>query len=162
MNSFLVRAASSSDAEGVTHVLIESRREFLTYAPSPYSCDETLAWVGKYLLPTERVTVATIQGEIVAVLAVSEDDDQAWVDQLYVLPSYQNKNIGNSLLTLAHETLKRPIRLFTFQQNIGARRFYERHGYKAEAFSDGQSNDEKCPDVLYKLNSPALETREEK
>jgi hypothetical protein len=30
-----------------------------------------------------------------------------------------------------------------------ARRFYERHVFKAVQFSDGQSNEEKCPDVLY-------------
>jgi ribosomal protein S18 acetylase RimI-like enzyme len=162
MNRFLVRAANSNDANAVTNVLMESRREFLPYAPTPYSCEETLAWVENYLLPTERVTVAVIHCKIVAVLAVSENDDEAWVDQLYVLPGYQNQNIGSSLLDIAHESLKRPIRLFTFQQNIGARRFYERHGYKAKAFSDGQGNDEKCPDVLYEHSSPAQEPNKQK
>ena len=49
----------------------------------------------------------------------------------------------------------RPIRLYTFQTHSLARRFYERHGYKAIEFTDGQGNEEKCPDVLYELGAPA-------
>jgi hypothetical protein len=32
--------------------------------------------------------------------------------------------------------------------------FYERHGFRAIAFSDGSANEERCPDVLYELASP--------
>ncbi len=85
-------------------------------------------------------------------LAVSETDDAAWIDQLYVLPGHENQGLGSDLLRFAHDSLRKPIRLFTFQQNIGARRFYERHGYKVVAVSDGQGNEEKCPDVLYELS----------
>jgi hypothetical protein len=34
-------------------------------------------------------------------------------------------------------------------EDAAARRFYERHGYIAVAFSDGSGNEERCPDVLY-------------
>lgn len=42
-----------------------------------------------------------------------------------------------------------PLRLYTFQANHGAMRFYERHDFLAIAFTDGQANEERCPDVLY-------------
>jgi ribosomal protein S18 acetylase RimI-like enzyme len=45
--------------------------------------------------------------------------------------------------------LTSPIRLYTFQENDGARRFYERHGFRAIEFGDGSNNEENCPDVLY-------------
>jgi RimJ/RimL family protein N-acetyltransferase len=48
-------------------------------------------------------------------------------------------------------TARRPIRLYTFQQNNGARQFYERNGFSPVRCSDGAANEERCPDVLYEL-----------
>jgi ribosomal protein S18 acetylase RimI-like enzyme len=149
----MLRAASLEDKHAVAHVLIESRRAFLPYAPSVHTSSDVLKWVEQHLLPTGGVTVAVDNEEVVAVLALSQDNDAAWVDQLYVLPGFENRGIGSDLLNFAHRSLRRPIRLFTFQQNSGSRRFYERHGYKVVAFSGGQSNEEKCPDVLYEFRS---------
>ena len=42
-----------------------------------------------------------------------------------------------------------PIRLRTFQENIQAMRFYEKHELKIVELSDGSKNEEQCPDVLY-------------
>lgn len=149
----MLRTATVEDAESVAHVLIESRRAFLPYAPSPHEPSAIRAWVARTLIPRGGVTVAVSGGSIVAVLAVAQAGAIAWIDQLYVLPGHENRGLGTSLLAVAHESLKRPVRLFTFQQNAGARRFYERHGYKVIALSDGRSNEEKCPDVLYELGS---------
>jgi hypothetical protein len=49
--------------------------------------------------------------------------------------------------------LSRPTRVYTFQANSGARRFYERHGFAAIQLTDGQGNEEHCPDVLYELGA---------
>jgi len=147
----MLRAANLEDKNAIARVLLESRRAFLPYAPSIHPPHETLEWVEQHLIPTGGVTVAVEDGEIVAVLAVSEDDSTTWVDQLYVLPGFGNLGLGSELLRFAHRSLRRPIRLLTFQQNSGSRRFYERHGYKVIALSEGQSNEKKCPDVLYEL-----------
>lgn len=90
-----------------------------------------------------------VGGRVVAVMATSHDGAVSWIDQLYVLPGHVGRGIGARLLALAHAELPLPIRLYTFQPNVGARRFYERHGYEAIAFTDGIANEEKCPDVLY-------------
>jgi len=148
----MLRAATPQDAEAVTRVLVESRQSFLPYAPSPHSVQEALEWVTLHLIPAGGVTVAAIDGEIVGMLAVSEDDHSAWVEQMYLLPGYENQGIGTQLLRFAHHSVKRPIRLYTFQQNTRARRFYERHGYRAVALSEGERNEEKCPDVLYEFS----------
>ncbi len=149
----MLRAAGLEDAKSVARVLSESRRAFLPYALLPHTQKEVEAWVAQHLIPTGGVIVAEEMEEIVAVLAVSEDKVAAWIDQLYVLPGFESRGIGSLLLSVVHESARRPIRLFTFQQNTGARRFYERHGYKVIALSDGQSNEEKCPDVLYELSA---------
>ena len=40
--------------------------------------------------------------------------------------------------------------LWTFQQNLRARLFYERHGFSVVTETDGADNEEKLPDVLYR------------
>jgi GNAT superfamily N-acetyltransferase len=111
--------------------------------------DEVRGWIGDVLIPGGGVYLVETEGQVVAMLAVSHDQDGSWIDQLYVRPGYTGRGIGARLLRLAHERLRPPIRLFTFQANSGARRFYERQGYKAVQFTDGAGNEERCPDVLY-------------
>jgi GNAT superfamily N-acetyltransferase len=149
----LLRLAGPDDTSAVSRVLVESRLAFLPYAPSAHSPPEVRQWVADHLIPTGTVHVAQVGAEVAAVLAMSEQSDYGWIDQLYVLPGYNGRGIGSKLLLLAHTALRRPIRLYTFQANSGARRFYERHGYEAIQFTDGSSNEERCPDVLYEFNA---------
>lgn len=151
--SLQVRPAAESDPERIADILIESRAAFMPYAPSAHTEDEVRAWVQHHLLPTGGVTVAVLDGVVVGVLAVSSGGGYSWIDQMYVHPSLVSQGIGTRLLDHAIAVLPRPIRLYTFQQNVGARRFYERHGFQAVAFSDGQDNEEHCPDVLYELRA---------
>jgi GNAT superfamily N-acetyltransferase len=82
-------------------------------------------------------------------------DRLSWIDQMYLDPTHVGRGIGALLLAHALATLPRPIRLYTFQRNEGARRFYERHGFRAVEFSDGSGNEERCPDVLFELSVEA-------
>lgn len=147
----VLRTATAEDNLAVAKVLISSREAFMPYAPSAHSHSEVHQWVGSTLIPTRRVTVACVAEFIVGVLATSEAEGTSWVDQLYVLPAYVGKGIGSLLLEHGLELLPRPVRLYTFQANAGARRFYERHGFTAIVFTDGSANEEHCPDVLFEL-----------
>jgi GNAT superfamily N-acetyltransferase len=142
-------AKPDEDADAVATILIESRRAFLPFAPSAHPERDVRNWVKNRLLPTGRVVVWEEGGTVVAVLATSEESTCSWIDQLYVLPGWDGKGIGTKLLQHAHDALSQPIHLYAFQENVGARRFYERNGYKAVQFTDGQGNEERCPDVLY-------------
>jgi ribosomal protein S18 acetylase RimI-like enzyme len=101
------------------------------------------------LIPSGGVTVAKVDNAIVGMMAISNEDGFGWIDHLYLLPEATGRGIGGQLVEQAKTQLGPPIRLYTFQANIGARRFYERHGFHAIAFGDGLNNEEKCPDVLY-------------
>jgi GNAT superfamily N-acetyltransferase len=146
-----LRAALTADAARIAEILLTSRRAFLPYARSPHTDDEMRAWVRDTLLPSQDVTLAAAGAEIVGVLAVSELQDVSWITQLYLDPAHVGRGIGSRLLAHALATPPRPIRLYCFQQNAGARRFYERHGFAPIAFGDGSGNEERCPDVLYEL-----------
>jgi ribosomal protein S18 acetylase RimI-like enzyme len=151
------RHARPEDADAVASVLIESRRAFVPFAPSAHPEHEVRAWVRDVLLPGHEVMVFERNGVVVAAMATSASAEATWIDQLYVLPGHTSQGIGSLLLRHAHGSLKRPIRLYTFQQNWAARRFYERHGYVAIEFTDGQANEERCPDVLFELAAPQAE-----
>ena len=72
-----------------------------------------------------------------------------WVDHFYVDPDRQSEGIGALLLERVKTELAE-IRLWTLQANAGARRFYERHGFRVEEFTDGSANEEQLPDVRYR------------
>lgn len=148
-----IRPVIASEADRVGDILLASRAEFLPYAPSPHSDAAVRAWVRDHLLTSENVTVAAEAGEVIGILATRHKAGISWITQLYIHPSRVGRGIGSMLLRHALTTLKRPIRLFTFQQNSGARRFYERNGFVALALSDGSGNEERCPDVVYELNA---------
>jgi ribosomal protein S18 acetylase RimI-like enzyme len=68
-----------------------------------------------------------------------------------VHPGHVGGGIGSVLLDNAFRFLPLPIRLYTFQANTGARRFYERHGFRVIQLTDGHANEERCADVLYEF-----------
>ncbi len=146
----LLSPALAEHATRIAEVLMRSRAAFMPYAPSAHPKAEVLAWVRDRLLPGGGVTVAWLDGAVVGVLAVSRDVGcGSWVDQMYVHPSFVDRGVGTRMLVCALAALPPPVRLYTFQANAGARRFYERHGFEAIAFTDGATNEERCPEVLY-------------
>ena len=74
--------------------------------------------------------------------------DGDWVDQLYVEPALTGRGIGTKLLVLAKRERSGGLRLRTFASNLGAQRFYERHGFAEADRTDGD-NEEGAPDILY-------------
>ena len=143
-----LRAATAAAAVRVAAIMLESRRTLLPFAPSAHPDAEVRAWVRDALIPGGNVTVAVIDAQPAGVLAVARNADARWITQLYVDPHFVGKGVGAILLAHA---LAPPIRLYTFQRNARARRFYERHGFKAIGFTDASANEERCPDVLYEL-----------
>lgn len=149
--SVTLRPAAPDDAPQVAQILIDTRAAFMPYAPSAHPEHELREWVAQQLLPGGGVTVAVQQGQVVAVMATQQAEGISWITQMSVTPTLVAHGIGRCLLEHAIATLPLPIRLYTFQPNSGARRFYERHGFRPLRFGDGRDNEERCPDVLYEL-----------
>ena len=143
------RLAVPGDAEALASVYLRSRRELVACAPLAHSDEEIRAWIRGRLIPAGRTTVALVGSEVVGLLAVSSKPDGSWIEQLYLIPERIGEGIGTVLLERALAELPPPIRLYTFQANARARRFYEARGFEAIAFGDGSHNEERCPDVLY-------------
>ena len=145
-----IRSATAEDAESVAEVYLASRKAFLSFAPLKHSDQAVRRWVADRLIPLGGVIEAYDADEgVVGMMALSCREGAGWIDHLYLLPTAVRRGLGTRLLEHAKTTLGPPIRLYSFQANESARRFYERHGFRPIAFSDGSGNEEGCPDVLY-------------
>ena len=138
-----LRPAIASDAPAIAKTMRASLNA-LAWMPALHTPEEDLFFIRDILLPNQQVTVAEAGEAIVGFIAVSGE----WVEQLYLDPAWTGRGIGSRLLTQA--TARMPlIKLHCFQANSGARRFYERNGFRAESFGDGSTNEEGLPDILY-------------
>ena len=147
-----IRSATREDARRITEIYLASRKTFLGFAPLVHSDQEVGKWIAEKLVPA-GVAVAEIDGTIAGFLASSREAEISWIDQVYLNPDSVARGIGTKLLRSAVRSLPTPIRLYTFQQNTGARRFYERFGFRLVALGDGSLNEEGCPDALYEYDS---------
>ncbi len=99
------------------------------------------------VLIAERQTWLAVDGDGPAAGLLSLSP--GWIDQLYVAPEYWGRGVGTLLLGHAKALQPSGLQLWTFQSNLGAQRFYERHGFVAVERTDGTGNEERAPDVRY-------------
>ena len=128
------------------------RRSFgtLTFLPTLHTPEEDRAFFGKAVCDDE-VWVWEKDGRVLGFASLGKE----LLDHIYVDPEAQNRGIGTALLDHVKERRPEGIRLWTFQRNGGARRFYDRHGFRVVELTDGSNNEEREPDMLYEWVSPA-------
>ena len=145
-----LRKALANDAQKVAEVYIRARRAAVPSIPAHvHTDDEVREWITSLVIPVQDTWVAeTEEREIVAMMSL----DNGWIDQLYVDPVWNGQGIGSSMIQLAKERYPNGLQLWTFESNVGARRFYERHGFIEVERTDGQDNEEHSPDICYRWN----------
>ena len=141
----LVRPARADDTEAIADVYVASYGS-LTFLPTLHSEDEIRAWIRTFVAPRHENWVAEDSSGTVVGFAALSPDMLMW---MYVRPDGQNRGVGTALLAKARERRPDGFRLWTFQRNEGARRFYERHGCRLVELTDGGGNEEREPDALY-------------
>lgn len=122
------------------------------------SFDECLPWLGGLHSAEEdrghfrdkvfracEVWGAFEGGMLLGIIAFRE----GWVDQLYALPGAQRRGIGRALVRIAQSRYS-GLSLWTFQRNELARRFYEALGFLLVEKTNGDGNEEREPDALYR------------
>jgi ribosomal protein S18 acetylase RimI-like enzyme len=140
-----VHQATSDDAREIAEVFIASFGS-LTFLPRLHTDDEHRAFVANVVLAQQDVFVARDDGRIAGFIAMAHGNV---VEHLYVHPERQRRGIGTALLSEAKARMPGGFRLWVFQQNEEARRFYERNGLLVVELTDGSGNEEKTPDALY-------------
>ena len=139
----IVRRATEADSEQIAAVFLAARAT-MTYLPRLHTDEETHSFFRHVVRDLE--TFAAIRyGEVIGFAALRGD----WLEHLYVHPSRFNTLTGTKLFEEVRFQRPNGLQFWVFQQNISARRFYERHGCALARLTDGQANEEKTPDALY-------------
>ena len=144
-----LRLATADDAAAIAVVHRRAMRESLSFLPDLHTAEQDLEYFSRRFLPANTVWVAEREGQVVGYLGFDAD----WINHLYLLPAAQGQGIGLDLLAKALADT-RTRRLWTFQQNSRARRFYEAQGFVMVRLSNGDGNEERTPDVLYEWRAP--------
>jgi GNAT superfamily N-acetyltransferase len=145
----VIRRAVYADAPAAAELWLRARAAAAragTIPPPVHDEDDVRGWFAAHVVPDCEAWVAREPDGSLAGLVVLDGD---WLAQLYVDAGSTGRGLGSRLL--AHALRERPggLRLWTFESNAGARRFYERHGFREARRTDGAGNEEGAPHVLY-------------
>jgi GNAT superfamily N-acetyltransferase len=147
----VIRRAGLEDVNAIAALF---RRSFgtLTFLPTLHTPEEDRAYFGGIVAERE-VWVWEEDGSILGFAALEDDE----LTHIYVEPEAHGRGIGGALMERAKERRPNGFRLWVFQQNANARRFYERRGFVLVRETDGSDNEERTPDALYAWHPPRPE-----
>jgi putative acetyltransferase len=142
----ILRRALLGDMPALARLNVATVRTSLPFVPEVHPGGEVEAYFsGAFFAKAEFWMAEDEAGEALGYIAFRPD----FVEHLFVRPQSQGRRIGVALLDKAKEGASE-LSLWTFQQNLRARRFYEKHGFTVVVETDGLDNEEKLPDVLYR------------
>jgi GNAT superfamily N-acetyltransferase len=139
----LIRRADEQSAAAIARLLRLVLRTSLPFLPELHTPDEDIWFVRNVTFAQCEVWVAETN-DVDGFIAFRA----GWVDQLYVRPRRQRQGIGKALLGQAMKAHS-PLRLWTFQKNAAAIRFYLAQGFGEIERTDGSRNEEREPDILF-------------
>jgi GNAT superfamily N-acetyltransferase len=140
-----LRPARPADASELAEIYLGAHADAMAYLPKLHTDDEVRAWIRDVVVPGHEVVVAVGDGHLAGFAALDGDV----LGHLYVHPALQRVGIGAALLARVKELRPDGFRLWVFQRNADARRFYERRGLRLVELTDGAGNEEREADALY-------------
>ena len=141
MNVKFIKAIGA-DATEISQILEDwaaSNREI----PLVHNVEERADY-GRWLLEHTSVTMIHNSCGVVGFLALEKHIIQA----LYIKKDFQGFGFGQAAIKFAQKQFEE-LRLWVFQSNIGAQKFYQRLGFQIVEKSDGEDNDYRLPDIFY-------------
>jgi ribosomal protein S18 acetylase RimI-like enzyme len=138
----VIRRATPEDAPAIGDVFVRAR-DGMTYLPR--IPDEDRPKLGDWIVERHEVWVAEDDGAVAGFIGI----EPGYLSHIYVDPAAQNRGVGTALLAHAKALLPEGMQLWVFQRNEGARRLYEREGFRLVELTDGQGNMEQEPDARY-------------
>jgi GNAT superfamily N-acetyltransferase len=143
-----LRAARAGEVEELARLFVRARNQ-MEYVPRVP--DEHVPLIADRIREHEELWLVEEDDRILGFLGIehSTNLDAPVLERIYVEPDEQNRGVGSLLLDKAKELRPDGLYLWVFQKNVGARRLYERHGFKLVKITDGADNMEREPDALY-------------
>ena len=145
----MIRRATLEDADELAAILRAAMRGAMPWLPDLHTPEEDRRFLRTIVLPNEEVWVAEVDERPVGFVALGSREGVVYLQHIYVAPERQSRGLGSELINRAKERRPTGFRLWVFQKNDGARRFYERHGLRLVELTDGSGNEEREADALY-------------
>jgi GNAT superfamily N-acetyltransferase len=142
------------DADAIASVFSPSLR-LLTFLPTLHAVEEDRWFIENVILKECEVTVAQSETRIVSFLARNGEE----IRLLHTHPDCIGLGAGTRLVEAAKACGLAALVLWCFQANERARRFYEARDFRAVRFTNGESNEERMPDVRYRWERTSHGTR---
>jgi GNAT superfamily N-acetyltransferase len=142
--------AQHQDATVIATIHLTARRQAMPYLRLAHTDEETRAYFERVVGDRSQAWwVVRHEGQAVAYMLIDGES----LNHLYVAPGWQGLGFGSALVAKAKTLSPRRLMLWTFQRNERARKFYEAHGFRSVAQTDGD-NEEHEPDVQYEWQNP--------
>ena len=145
-----MRRASLDDMPALARLHRHTVTISLPFVPHLHTPEEDAWWFAERLYATNEVWLVEGEGGPAAYIAFRP----GFIEHLFVHPERQGAGLGPRLLAKAKDAFAE-LSLWTFQQNLRARAFYEKHGFEVVMETNGEDNEEKLPDVLYRWRRAA-------
>lgn len=141
-----LRRGTGTDADSAAELYLRARHHAVPEIPPlVHSDDDVRQWMHGVLEEQEVWLACTDDGALLGLMVLESD----WLGQLYIDPAWTGHGLGTRFVELAKQRRPGGLQLWTFESNVRAQRFYERHGFTAEERTDGSSNEERSPDLRY-------------
>jgi GNAT superfamily N-acetyltransferase len=145
----VIRRGSPADADAIGDIFVRAR-DPMTYLPR--IPDDVRPKLGGLIAARHEIWVIEDRLRVMGFAGLSH----GWLDHLNVDPGSQGRGFGSMLVSHVKKLQPDGTRLWVFQKNAGARRFYERHEFRLEKMTDGSGNMEREPDALYAWQADAV------
>lgn len=128
--TYTVRKATGTDREFLYSL---HRTTMKTYIDRIWGWDED--WQQQYFtqhFDPQKVQIIQVKDKDIGVVSVDHENKEIFLRIIEILPSYQNKGIGTSLIKRVMKdafSTQRPVILQVLKVNPGARALYERLGF---------------------------------
>lgn len=139
----VIRQATEADLPAVARLHRLVRQTCLPFLPDLHTVAEDLEFFRVRVFHDCEIWVAG--DDVISGFCACRD---GWIDHLYITPAQQGLGLGSALLAKVKER-QIALRLWVFQRNSRAIRFYEARGFDRIDRTDGAGNEEREPDALY-------------
>ncbi len=138
-----IRPARTQDMAQCADILNEWIDE-TDWMPRIHSHDDVKNYYRTEVAAGRKVFVVTADTKIAGMIVIAPDNI---VTALYVRRGFRRQGVGRMLLSRAKRECRSEVRLWTFQRNQAAQKFYAHEGFVEINRTDGD-NEEGLPDLL--------------
>lgn len=129
--SLKIRPSISDDAEFAFNTMKETIRKYAIETWGQWYQEESRQSAIEDT-STGKIGIIELEGESIGILTVVRDTQKIEIEQIYILPKYQNKGIGSKLLAMLQKEAKErclPLKLVVLAVNP-AINLYNRLGFR--------------------------------